>query len=1006
MDPLSVASAVAGLLTAAHEVVKLLGPYLSASRKTPSVVAHVRDEAESTRTVLVGLQALVQGTPEEMPRGGSLVNVDQVVIILTSGVLLFAELEGTVRSLVAAPSLLRTEGQPATRALTSSQYRLPIWARIQWARQEESLESLLARLQGFKVSVTAVLTLLQCDTDRRAEQLQMELATNISVLLDSNADLSRRMMQLEEAFDCQTIRSRRRRDSASAQTVVQPEVEDRVAAVASSSEAGVMFISSGTEDPSPNAGADGSLASSCADTDASTSGFAFQSVFEFESDLEASRVYRRAKRDTMDFSFRTSIARTHAWSIWSGCSLADVSVLSVIALPLDLEDVTNSHHYMGYSQQQLFPVFPVTEEKQPQCDSNTSIMVQNSIFRDCLGIYYELIRIPGFQELLDKQWIEQGLDVPVIGNWDDSEYWQHHDLFRALKSIFRKDEAYRLLVESLGRNLAEEVRQYLSQSPCKAGNRATILFQALCDKLGLRIGIISWINDASFDDNVSFLKVLDCVSKVLDLFACDGTVCMDEGSLDAFVARVIASSPLPQSAYKHSLISFINSQWAFVKDILNLVSTLEQLEKSIQNAPLLGQDYPHLSSCFFSYYANSEIELLLTVERMLLAPFHRHYWASAVLQWSAKAETHWALTVTKEQCAKQGLRSYIEHIKAAATRFGDSQMIGDILKLATSCTELLSKPSQMFPRTADFFREIFAMLLGGFAGHETVSVAQKDDFSESQQLLECARRTVDTKILRQNELDRTLEDMVLRIEDLKGHKIELFGQLIDTGNFRITTSRRKRPQTYEVYLFEKILLCAIENKPVARTGRKSSGITGRAEAVNVAEQRPKLRLIGRVFLKDIINITRLSRNKPYEVLVSWRIPGDGNEWFSIYFESEQQMVQWERFLLELTPYYRTLSPAPSLVDLQRDTEIGQHGTVARGNPMVTATTSEAIPSVQLSPSSDIFQFPWLPVDPQTPQSPRVESTPSASASSRSSLTPPLRLQERPLLHPPSIGRAE
>ncbi|KAI0814554.1 Pleckstrin homology domain-containing protein [Xylaria sp. FL0064] len=1001
MDPLSVASAVAGLLTAAHEVVKLLGPYLSASRKTPSVVAHVRDEAESTRTVLVGLQALVQRIPEEMPRGGSLVNVDQVVIILTSGVLLFAELEGTVRSLVAAPSLLRTEEQPATRALSSPQHRIPIWARMQWARQEETLESLLARLQGFKVSVTAVLTLLQCDTDRRAEQLQMELAANISVLLDSNADLSRRMMQLEEAFDCQTIRSRRRRDSASAQTVVQSEVDGSVAAVASSSETGVMFISSGTEDPSPNARADGSLASSCADTDASASCFALQSVFEFESDLEASRVYRRAKRDTMDFSFRTSIARTHAWSILSGCSLADVSVLSVIALPLDLGDVTNNHHYIGYSQQQLFPVFPVTEERQPQSDSNTSIMKQNSIFRDCLRIYYELIRIPGFQELLDEQWIEQGLDIPVIGNWeDDSEYWQHLDLFRALKSIFRKDEAYRLLVESLGRSLAEEVRQYLNQSSYKAENRATILFQALCDKLGFRIDIISCINDASFDDNVSFLKVLDSVSKVLDLLACDGTVCMDEGSLDASVARVIASSPLPQSAYKHSLISFINSQWTFVQDILNLVNTLEQLEKSIRNAPLLGQDCPHVSSSFFSYYANSEIKLLLAVERMLLAPFHRHFWASAVLRWSAKAGTHCALTVTKEQYAKQSLRSFIEHIRAAATRFGDSQMIGDTLKLATSCTELLSKPSQMFPRTVDFFREIFAMLLGGFAGHEMVSLAQKEDFSESQQLLECARRTVDEKILRQNELDQILEDLVLRIEDLKGHKIELFGQLIDNGNFEITTSRRKRAQTYKVYLFENILLCAIENQPVARRGRKSSRMTRIAEAVNVAEQRPKLRLIGRVFLKDIISITRLSRNKPYEVLVSWRVPDYSNEWFSINFESEQQMVRWERFL---APYYRALSPAPSFVRLQHNTEIGQHGTGTRGNPTVTATTNETIPSVQLSPPSDVLRFHWSPVDPQSPQSSRLKSTPtSASASSRLPLTPPLRLQERPLLHSPSI----
>lgn len=158
MDPLSVTAAVAGLLLAVQEVAKLLGPYVSASRETPPIAAQVRDEAESTRIVLVGLQALFSGG---VSRRGALVGVDQVVVILTSGVLLFAELEGAVRDLVAAPSSLLSEGESGIKGLLSTQFRLPLRARLQWARREASLWSLLTRLQGFKVSVTAVLTLVQ-----------------------------------------------------------------------------------------------------------------------------------------------------------------------------------------------------------------------------------------------------------------------------------------------------------------------------------------------------------------------------------------------------------------------------------------------------------------------------------------------------------------------------------------------------------------------------------------------------------------------------------------------------------------------------------------------------------------------------------------------------------------------------------------------------------------------------------------------------------------------------
>lgn len=67
--------------------------------------------------------------------------------------------------------------------------------------------------------------------------------------------------------------------------------------------------------------------------------------FEFQDDLESSRVYRRAKRDTCDHSFTSSTGRTNAWSIFSGLSIADISNISAIALPLYAPDITNSQHY-------------------------------------------------------------------------------------------------------------------------------------------------------------------------------------------------------------------------------------------------------------------------------------------------------------------------------------------------------------------------------------------------------------------------------------------------------------------------------------------------------------------------------------------------------------------------------------------------------------------------------------------------------------------------------------
>ena len=60
---------------------------------------------------------------------------------------------------------------------------------------------------------------------------------------------------------------------------------------------------------------------------------------EFEVILEQTRVYARAQSNDCDVSFTSSAIRTNAWSALSGLSLNDISVISVLALPISWEEV-------------------------------------------------------------------------------------------------------------------------------------------------------------------------------------------------------------------------------------------------------------------------------------------------------------------------------------------------------------------------------------------------------------------------------------------------------------------------------------------------------------------------------------------------------------------------------------------------------------------------------------------------------------------------------------------
>ncbi|ENH62938.1 hypothetical protein FOC1_g10006404 [Fusarium oxysporum f. sp. cubense race 1] len=267
-DPLSVAASIAGLISITVEAVKFLSPYVSASKRTPHIAAHVYSEVQSTQVILIGLQNLTKN---------------------------------------------------------------------------------LGSLQSFKSSTSLVLMILQSDSDQSAKQHQEQLCNNVQALLESNNALTRRLMNLENSLDFRSTVSRR-----------------------------TSFLS-------PLSPCDPDTSSRRLSTETSLR----IPTLAFEKALRASRVYRRAKRYSMDFSFRSSVARSRNWSILSGLSLSDISNISVVALPIHRGDLTNAQDY------DFGDDIPVDEElHRPPID--WPLLVQ------CLEIKLMMLQIRGMQKHFDE----------------------------------------------------------------------------------------------------------------------------------------------------------------------------------------------------------------------------------------------------------------------------------------------------------------------------------------------------------------------------------------------------------------------------------------------------------------------------------------------------------------------------------------------------------------------------------------------------------------------------
>ena len=101
--------------------------------------------------------------------------------------------------------------------------------------------------------------------------------------------------------------------------------------------------------------------------------------FAFEEDLKRSRVYQRRGFTLTECSLPSG-PHTMSWSIFSGLSLAQISNLSILNLPICLQELSNSQHYSG-NVGQIYIIGP--DKVLPLEHGRSRIRIR------LIGVYYE-----------------------------------------------------------------------------------------------------------------------------------------------------------------------------------------------------------------------------------------------------------------------------------------------------------------------------------------------------------------------------------------------------------------------------------------------------------------------------------------------------------------------------------------------------------------------------------------------------------------------------------------
>ncbi|KAL8847466.1 MAG: hypothetical protein Q9221_007492 [Calogaya cf. arnoldii] len=139
-DPLSIAAGVIGILTAAAQVSSLLIDFTKNSKDAPQTARTVLTEVNEISGTLSHLQSFLLGN-ETLDRSRTqLLQVDQVITVVSGCVLTFSELEKLFDT-------LKTDD-------------MGIRDCVRWAKKEKTIGGLVQRLQNHKASLSLVLHIL------------------------------------------------------------------------------------------------------------------------------------------------------------------------------------------------------------------------------------------------------------------------------------------------------------------------------------------------------------------------------------------------------------------------------------------------------------------------------------------------------------------------------------------------------------------------------------------------------------------------------------------------------------------------------------------------------------------------------------------------------------------------------------------------------------------------------------------------------------------------------
>ncbi|KAK4624552.1 Rho guanine nucleotide exchange factor scd1 [Fulvia fulva] len=496
---------------------------------------------------------------------------------------------------------------------------------------------------------------------------------------------------------------------------------------------------------------------------------------------------------------------------------------------------------------------------------NSVADASSSLFQICVALRQRLTGVPGFQEYLEE--VEEEADEDT-------------DPVTLLWRTFRRGYPLMLLYNALRPQQPLNAPAGFNEE--KKAKAATYKFiQACIADLHIPQEELFIITDLYGDDTTGFVKVAKVVNRVLDYLVAQKKVEDVRPTASDFME---AEKGMKRTQRQHIVSELVRSERTYVQHL----ELLQSFKHLVEEKGVIPGDAVHDIFLNLNALLDFQRRFLIRVEQTNAQHEDEQNWGKLFLMYAEAFKVYEPYIANQKKCERTVIADF-NKLKDA----GGSIEMRQMVESPTALHSFLMKPFQRLTK--------YPLLLEQLLKKGDLDEARKEDLGHGM-LAATSILTASNQAVDREEKAEAVQELKMRVEDWKGHRIEGFGELLLYGTFTVLKSEnlangKDAERQYHVYLFETILLCCKNidiNKPKNKLYAKN---------LTDPKGKPKLQLKGRIFMQNVTDLVSLAKPGSYTCQIFWK--GDPSiENFIIRFTTEEMLKKWNRQIEHQRKRYR------------------------------------------------------------------------------------------------------